>query len=205
MTGHANAGRIYGYARVSSKDKNLARQHKALSGVDVMVDEKVSGKNREDREKLTTLMAFAQSGDTVRTKSIDRLARNTRDLLAIVDELVEKGVWVEFVDTPMLNVTTKEGRAMLTVYAAFAELERESIRERQLDGIAIAKAAGKYEKAPKLSREQIADARERVEAGVPKAKVARDISVSRQTLHTALEGRGKYAMDLAQARQISQN
>lgn len=193
MNGRNGVGRTYGYARVSSKDQNLARQHKALAGVDVMVDEKVSGKNREDREKLATLMAFAQAGDTIRTKSIDRLARNTRDLLAIVDELVEKGVWVEFVDTPMLNVTTKEGRAMLTVYAAFAELERESIRERQLDGIAIAKAAGKYEKAPKLGPKQISYARERVGAGVPKAQVARDLRVSRQTLHTALEGQGKYA------------
>lgn len=193
MNGRNSTGRTYGYARVSSKDQNLDRQREALIGVDHLVEEKISGKNVQDREALKTLIAFAQAGDTIRTKSIDRLARDTRDLLTIIDELAEKGVAIEFVDTPQLNVSTKEGRAMITIFAAFAELERESIRERQLDGIAIAKAAGKYEKAPKLNSEQIQKARERVQSGVPKAQVARDIGVSRQTLHTALERLGKYA------------
>ncbi|MBL3698990.1 recombinase family protein [Leucobacter luti] len=186
-------GRVYGYARVSSTDQNLDRQREALAGVDVLVEEMVSGKSRDDREKLRTLMDFAQAGDTIRTKSIDRLARNTRDLLDIIDELLAKGVSVEFVDTPQLSVSTKEGRAMITIFAAFAQLERESIRERQLEGIAIAKAAGKYEKAPKLAPEQIEDARRRISDGVPKARVARELSVSRQTLYAALSGSGKYA------------
>lgn len=186
-------GRRYGYARVSATDQNLDRQREALSGVDVLVEEKVSGKSRDGREKLKTLIEFADEGDVVRVKSIDRLARNTRDLLAIVDELAAKGVCVEFVDTPQLNVTTKEGRAMLTIFAAFAQLERESIRERQMEGIALAKAAGKYAKGPKLAAEQIAEARQRVEGGVPKAAVARSLGVSRQTLHTALKGEGRYA------------
>ncbi|WP_130178606.1 recombinase family protein [Cryobacterium sp. SO1] len=187
------SGRVYGYARVSSTDQNLDRQRDALDGVDVLVEEKVSGKNRDDREKLRTLMAFAQPGDTIRVKSIDRLARNTRDLLAIIDEMLGKEVAVDFVDTPQLSVSTKEGRAMITIFAAFAELERESIRERQLEGIALAKAAGKYEKSPKLSPEQISLARECVNSGVAKSRVARDLSVSRQTLHSALSGVGKYA------------
>lgn len=185
-------GRVFGYARVSSQDQNLARQHEALAGVDMIVDEKASAAT-DDREKLQTLIAFAQAGDTVRVKSIDRLARNTRDLLKIVDELSDKGVAVEFVDTPQLNVSTKEGRAMLTIFAAFAQLEREAIRERQMEGIALAKAAGKYQKAPKLTAEQIETARARVDAGVAKAKVARELGVSRQTLHTALAGTGVYA------------
>ena len=187
-------GRVFGYARVSSKDQNLERQREALAGVDVLVEEQVSGKSVADREKLRTLMAFAQAGDTIRVKSIDRLARDTRDLLRIVDELAAKGVAIEFLDSPMLNVSTKEGRAMLTVFAAFAELEREAIRERQAEGIALAKAAGKYRKAPKLTAEGIAQARSRIEQGVPKARVARDLGVSRQTLHSALEGRGTYAV-----------
>ena len=120
-------GRVFGYARVSSKDQNLERQREALAGVDVLVEEQLSGKSVAAREKLRTLMAFAQAGDTIRVKSIDRLARDTRDLLRIVDELAAKGVAIEFLDSPMLNVTTKEGRAMLTVFAAFAELEREAI------------------------------------------------------------------------------
>lgn len=187
-------GRIFGYARVSSSDQNLDRQREALTGVDMLIEEEVSGKSRLGRDKLRTLIEFADAGDTVRVKSIDRLARNTRDLLAIVDELSEKNVSVEFVDTPQLNVSTKEGRAMLTIFAAFAQLERESIRERQLEGIAIAKAAGKYNKSPKLSLEQIESARQRVEYGVPKSVVARELGVSRQTLYTALRGEGRYAV-----------
>lgn len=186
-------GRVYGYARVSATDQNLDRQREALKDVDMLVEEKASGKNRNDREKLRMLIEFADAGDTVRVKSIDRLARNTRDLLAIVDELAEKHVGVEFVDTPQLNVSTKEGRAMLTIFAAFAQLERESIRERQMEGIALAKAAGKYQKAPKLTVEQIEDARRSVQYGVPKAVVARNLGVSRQTLYTALRGQGCYA------------
>ena len=82
---------------------------------------------------------------------------------------------------------------MLTVLAAIAQLERKTIRERQAEGIAIAKRDGKYEKAPKLTLEQIAGARVRVDAGIPKALVARDLGVSRQTLYAALNGSGKYA------------
>ena len=187
------SGRVYGYARVSSQDQNLARQREALAGVDLVIEEKVSGKNVEDREELKTLMRFARSGDTIRVKSIDRLARDTRDLLAIVDGLAEKGVAVEFVDTPQLNVTTKEGKAMLTIFAAFAELERESIRERQRDGIAAAKAAGKYAKKNALTVEQVLDADRRVKEGVTRAHIAREYGVSRQTLHTAMTRKGKYS------------
>lgn len=185
--------RIYGYARVSSQDQNLDRQRKALADVDQIIEEKVSGRNIEDRAQLRILMQFAQEGDIIRVKSIDRLARNTRDLLGIIDQLAEKGVAVEFVDTPQLNVASKEGKAMLTIFAAFAELERESLRERQRDGIAAAKAAGKYAKQTALTVEQVRDAEARVSAGVPKAVVARDLGVSRQTLHTALNRRGRYA------------
>ncbi|MCK1802967.1 MULTISPECIES: recombinase family protein [unclassified Brevibacterium] len=187
------SSRIYGYARVSTTDQNLGRQHEALRGVDQIIDEKASGKNREDRAELNALVKFARRGDTIRVKSIDRLARNTRDLLELVEELNNKGVAVEFVDTPNLNVNDKVGKAMLTIFAAFAELERESIRERQRDGIALAKAAGKYAKAPALNPEQIEQARERVTLGVAKAKIARELGVTRQTLHAALTGRGRYA------------
>lgn len=186
-------GRVYGYARVSSVDQNLDRQREVLGDVDTLVEEKVSAKSREGRERLRTLMDFAQPGDTIRTKSIDRLARNTRDLLDIIDELLEKGVSIEFVDTPQLNVSTKEGRAMVTIFAAFAQLERESIRERQLEGIALAKAAGKYEKAPKLSDEQVEEARHSAGIGIPKTVIARDLGVSRATLYSALNGLGRYA------------
>ena len=111
----------------------------------------------------------------------------------MVEQLREKGVSVEFVDNPALNTDTPQGEFMLTVLAAVAQLERATIRERQAEGIAIAKRNGVYDRGPKLTPEQIEDARQRVAAGVAKAKVARDLGVSRQTLYAALSGTGKYA------------
>ena len=83
---------------------------------------------------------------------------------------------------------------MLTVYGAFAQMERATMRERQAEGVAIAKAAGKYRRAPRLTPEQIEEARRRVASGVPKAQVARELGVSRPTLYDALEGRGSGAL-----------
>ena len=195
MSGHK--GQVVGYVRVSAADQNEARQVEALGTVDKMFSEKVSGKNTEDRAKLQEMLTYVRDGDKVRVKSPDRLARSTTDLLALVEQLKAKGVALEFVDNPALNTDTPQGEFMLTVLAAIAQLERKTIRERQAEGIAIAKRDGKYEKAPKLGLEQITEARDRVEAGVPKALVARDLGVSRQTLYAALNGSGKYAAFVA--------
>lgn len=186
-------GQVVGYVRVSALDQNEARQVEALSDVGRVFSEKVSGKNINDREQLKELLAYVREGDTVRVKSPDRLARSTRDLLDLVEQFKEKGVAVEFVDNPALNTSTPQGEFMLTILAAVAQLERATIRERQAEGIAIAKRNGVYKRSPKLTSEQIAHARERVEACVPKAKVARDLGVSRQTLYAALGGQGRYA------------
>ncbi|WP_193107494.1 recombinase family protein [Brachybacterium sp. FME24] len=191
MNGHK--GQIVGYVRVSAADQNPARQIEAIGVVDRLFSEKVSGKNVDDREQLKEMIAYARDGDTVRVKSPDRLARSTRDLLDLVEQLQAKGVAVEFIDNPALNTDTPQGEFMLTILAAVAQLERATIRERQAEGIALAKKNGTYDRAPKLTPEQIADARRRVSEGVPKAKVARDLGVSRQTLHSALSGSGKYA------------
>lgn len=128
----------------------------------------------------------------MRVKSPDRLARNTIDLLNIAHELNDKGVSLEFVDAPMLNVGSAQGEFMLTIYGGFAQMERAIIRERQAEGIAIAKAAGKYEKPASLTPEQVAEARRRVAAKVPKSVIARDLGVSRRTLYNALDGKGVY-------------
>lgn len=104
-----------------------------------------------------------------------------------------KGVAVEFVDNPALNTDTPQGEFMLTILAAVAELERATIRERQAEGIAIAKRKGVYARGPKLSAEQTASARERIRGGVAKSVVARDLGVSRSMLYDALKGRGRYA------------
>lgn len=186
------AGQVVGYARVSTTDQNLGRQREALAGVDKLFEEERSGKDRA-RPKLVEALAYVREGDTFRVKSPDRLARSTVDLLAILDELGGKGVAVEFVDAPQLNTASAQGRFMLTILGAVAELERATTRERQAEGIALAKARGVYKGRTKaLTPEQVQSARERVDAGVPKAVVARDLGVSRQTLYDALAGRGVY-------------
>lgn len=186
-------GQVVGYVRVSAADQNEARQLEAVGEVDRLFSEKVSGKNTADRERLQEMLAYVREGDKVRVKSPDRLARSTTDLLSIVRSLATKGVAVEFVDNPALNTDTPQGEFMLTILAAVAELERATIRERQAEGIAIAKRKGVYARGPKLSAEQTASARERVQGGVAKSVVARDLGVSRSTLYDALKGRGRYA------------
>ena len=184
-------GPIVGYVRVSAADQNPARQLAAIGDVHRLFSEAASGKNT-DRPKLAEMIAYVRAGDTVRVKSPDRLARSTRDLLDIVSRLQDKEVQVEFVDNPALNTNTPQGEFMLTILAAVAQLERATIRERQAEGIALAKQRGIYDRGPKLSADQIAEARTRSGEGVPKARIARDLHVSRQTLYTALAGQGRY-------------
>lgn len=182
------SGQVVGYVRVSSLDQNPARQVETLAGCDRLFTDKVSGKNTE-RPALTELLAFVRDGDTVRCASLDRLARNMRDMLALVETLTDKGVTVEFVKESLTfnGRDSAMSKMLLGIFASISEWERATIRERQREGIAIAKAAGKYRgRKPALTPEHIAQARERVEAGIPKAKVARDLGVSRQTLYTAL-------------------
>ena len=183
--------RIIGYARVSTTDQNMARQLEALGAVDKLFTDEMSGKNTR-RRGLQEMLSFVRAGDIIRTKSIDRLARSTRDLLAMLDELSDRGVSVEFLDTPHLNTNSKEGRFFITVLGALAELERTTIRERQAEGIAIAKAEGKYRQEPKLSRDDVMLARMLIEEGASKASVARGLGVARITLYSALNGKGVY-------------
>lgn len=193
MTGHT--GQVVGYVRVSAADQNEARQVEAIGEVDRLFAEKVSGKNVDDRAHLKEMIAYVREGDVVRVKSPDRLSRSTTDLLSLVKDLKSKGVAVEFVDSPALNTDTPQGEFMLTILAAVAQLERATIKERQAEGIAIAKENGVYEREPKLTDGQVFTARELVDRGVPKAAVARELGVSRQTLYTALKGKGRYGDD----------
>lgn len=133
-----------GYVRCSTIEQNEARQLKMMDEQEVekLFIDKASGKNT-DRVAFKKMMAFVRSGDIVIVESISRIARNTRDLLSIVSELTEKQV--EFVSLKEnIDTTTPQGRFMLTVFGALAELERENILERQREGIAIAKSEGKY-------------------------------------------------------------
>ena len=133
-----------GYARCSSEDQNPARQEKILmdSGCEKVFLDMLSGKDR-NRPGLEDMLSFIREGDTVYVESISRLARSTKDLLNIVDEIKDKGAL--FVsEKEKIDTDTPQGKFMLTVFAALSELEREQIRERQAEGIAIAKRNGKY-------------------------------------------------------------
>lgn len=133
-----------GYVRCSTIEQNEARQMKMMEDhhIEKVFVDKASGKNT-DRKELLAMMSFVRAGDSVTVESISRIARNTQDLLSIVAKFSVKGV--EFISLKEnIDTTTPQGRFMLTVFGALAELERESILERQREGIEIAKAAGKY-------------------------------------------------------------
>lgn len=133
-----------GYVRCSTIEQNEARQMKMMEehNIEKVFIDKASGKDT-NRENYKAMMAFVRTGDSVTVESISRIARNVRDLLSIVSTLTEKGV--EFISLKEnIDTTTPQGRFMLTVFGALSELERESILQRQREGIEIAKAEGKY-------------------------------------------------------------
>lgn len=134
----------FGYARVSSKDQNEARQLVALesAGCDEVMVDKLSGKDT-NRPELARMLDKVRSGDEVLVKSVDRLGRNTKDVLALVDTMIEKGVAVTFLDNGMKFDNTPSSRLVLTMMASVAEFERGIIRQRQAEGIAVAKSEGK--------------------------------------------------------------
>lgn len=180
-------GQRIGYVRVSTFEQNAQRQLEQVQ-VDRTFTDRASGKDAQ-RPQLEALITFAREGDTVVVHSMDRLARNLDDLRRIVQSLVKRGVRIEFVkegltftgeDSPMATL-------MLSVMGAFAEFERALIRERQREGIALAKQRGAYRGRKKsLPPERIAELRQRVAAGETKAQVARDFGISRETLYNYL-------------------
>ena len=178
------------YARVSSTGQNLARQLEAVGPVDRVFEEKVSGGSRADRTALAECIRYVRDGDVVRVSSMDRLARSLRDLRDIVDEISAKGASVTFVkeqQTYGANTGDAIGQLMLNLLGAFAEFERSLIRERQSDGIRIAKDAGKYlGRARKLTPDQVDEARTLIKTGVPKTVIAQKLGINRATLYRAL-------------------
>ena len=184
-------GHRIGYVRISSFDQNPERQLEHVQVGKVFTD-KASGKDIH-RPQLEELLAFVREGDTVVVHSMDRLARNLDDLRRLVQGLTQRGVHIEFVkegltftgeDSPMANL-------MLSVMGAFAEFERTLIRERQREGIALAKQRGAYRGRKKsLGPEQVADLRRRAAAGEKKARLAREFGISRETLYQYLRTEG---------------
>lgn len=183
-------GLTVGYVRVSSTDQNLARQLDAIGPVDRLFEDKVSGGSRTDRHGLNDCLRYIRDGDTVRVASMDRLARSLADLQQIVDEILTKGASVHFIKENQTYTPAGDdsmSRLLLQILGAFAEFERNLIRERQAEGIRIAKAAGKYRgRARTLTPAQVEAARAQLAQGVPKARIARDLGVDRSTLYRAL-------------------
>ena len=183
---HAKGQKV-GYVRVSSFDQNPERQLEGVSLARIFTD-KASGKDVQ-RPELENLLAFVREGDTVVVHSMDRLARNLDDLRQIVHRLTKRGIRIEFVkegmtftgeDSPMSTL-------MLSVMGAFAEFERSLIRERQREGISLAKQRGVYRGRKKtLSDEQLSELKRRIAAGEQKAMVAREFGISRETLYQYL-------------------
>ena len=173
-----------GYIRVSTLDQNTERQ---LDGQDLdkVFTDKASGKDTK-RPQLQASLHYLREGDSLVVHSMDRLARNLDDLRRIVLGLTSKGILVEFVKDRL--TFTGEDSAMsqllLSVMGAFAEFERSLIRERQREGIALAKKAGVYKgRKPSLTDNQAQQLRARIAAGEKKAALAREFGISRETVY----------------------
>ncbi|SRR5258708_15490787 len=181
-------GQTVGYRRVSTLDQNTTRQ---LDGIELdrVFEDKLSGKD-VNRPQLTAMLKHVREGDTVVVHSLDRLGRNLDDLRKLVKDLTGRGVQVQFIkenlifsgdDSPMSNL-------LLNIMASFAEFERELIRERQREGIALAKKAGAYRgRKPSLTADAVVELRKRVAAGEKKSALAAEYGVTRMTIYNALE------------------
>lgn len=179
-------GQRIGYVRVSSYDQNVERQ---LEGIDLdrVFTDAASGKDT-DRPQLKALIAYAREGDTLIVHSMDRLARNVDDLRRLVQQQTRRGIRVQFIKENLLFTGEESPMAnlMLTVLGAVAQFERDLIRERQREGIALAKQRGVYRgRGKKLTPERISELCERA-GRENKAVLAREYGISRETLYQYL-------------------
>ena len=173
-----------GYIRISTIDQSTARQELLMEqlGVDEVYIDRISGKNT-NRPELQKMMEYVRKGDTVIVESISRFARNTRDLLELVEKLTVRGV--EFVSKKeAIDTTTPTGKFMLTVFGAVAELEREYILQRQREGIAIAKANGVYKGRKSLQPPEFEKVTAKWRTGqITAAEAMRQLGMSKSTFY----------------------
>ena len=173
-----------GYVRVSSADQHEARQVESLKKYDIdkWFSEKVSGKNVTDRVQLQAMLDWVREGDTVYVHDFSRLARSTKDLLSITEQLSEKKVHLVSLKEN-LDTSTPTGKLMLTMIAAINEFERQNLLERQAEGIAIAKKAGKYKGRKRIEIKDFSryyDAY--MQRKLSKSGIAKKLGVSRPTV-----------------------
>jgi len=176
---------VVGYKRVSSTEQNLDRQE--LSGCEKVFEEKVSGASKE-RKALNDMIDWVREGDIVKVWSIDRLARDLRDLQSILAKLLDKGVSVSFVSERLTFSADKDdafAKLQLHLMGAFAEFERSIIRKRQAEGIAKAKIRGVYK-----GRKATIDVREIMslkESGMGASAIAKQLGIGRASVYRILQ------------------
>jgi len=179
-----------GYKRISSVDQNTARQ---LDGVELdrIFEDKISGKNITDRAGLAECIKYIRADDTLHVHSMDRLARNLKDLLSLVEQLNKDGVTVQFHKENLKfepNQSNPFNLMMLSVIGACAEFERNMIKERQKEGIKIALEQGvKFGATQKLDDDQIKAIKSQIEVGASVTTLAKQYDVSRQTIYRMIK------------------
>lgn len=185
-----NKGKIIGYKRVSSIDQNEARQLEGSELDKVFVD-KVSGKDN-DRPQLQAMLDYVRDGDVILVHSLDRIGRNLVHIKSLIEEITGKGVEVRFIKenlffTP-LQYRNPMTELMLNMLGSFAQFERDMIKERQREGIAIAKLKGVYKGRKKaLSDQQVFEIKGMVLQGVSKNKIAKEFGISVPTLYRCIK------------------
>jgi DNA invertase Pin-like site-specific DNA recombinase len=189
MVAARRGGKRVGYIRVSSADQNTERQ---LDGIelDKKFTDKASGKDTK-RPQLQAALEYLRDGDVLVVHSMDRLSRNMRDLQNLIAELTSRGVTVEFVKEKLIFTgdDDKMAQLMLSILGAVAQFERSLLKERQQEGIAIAKTKGVYKgRKPSLEPDRAAELRSRAAAGEKKAGLAREFKISRETLYQYIRG-----------------
>lgn len=190
MNKNTTTGLLLGYARVSTDDQDLTNQRAELqaAGCTKLFSEKFTGTQR-NRPELARLLDHLRPGDVVTVTRLDRLARSTRDLLDIAEQLQTKGAGLRSLAEPWADTTTPAGRMVLTVFAGIAEFERSLIIDRTRQGREAAKARGvKFGPRPTLTETQITHARELIDQeGYSVREVAAILGVHRSTLYRAID------------------
>lgn len=179
---------IYGYARVSTTDQDLAVQKEALisAGCEIIRSEKVSATSTQGRNELRNLLDFLRDGDELVITRIDRLARSIKDLQDIVAELKSKNVVLRATEQP-IDTTTAAGKCFLDMLGVFAEFETNLRKERQMEGIAKAKSMGVYKgRKPSIDTDKVWELKK---AGLGATAIANELGIARASVYRVLSAK----------------